>query len=104
MDDKAYAEEVMQRLQSLPELHTEEMFGGFAIYSQKIFFGIVYQNRLYFRVTPATRKDFEAYGSSAFQPSDRVRLTTYFEVPEPIAANDAELLEWARKAIGKSRN
>lgn len=101
MDDKTYAEEVMQRLNALPELRTEEMFGGYAIYSRKVFFAIVYKNRLYFRVNPVTRKDFETYGSSAFQPSDRVRLTTYFEVPEPIAANDNELLEWARKAIGK---
>lgn len=91
----------MRRLNELPELRTESMFGGFAIYSQKSFFGIVFQGRLYFRVTPATKKDFEEYGSCAFQPSERVRLTTYYEVPPPIATHDGQLLDWARKAIGK---
>jgi TfoX/Sxy family transcriptional regulator of competence genes len=103
MNDQAFAERVMEQLNQLPELHTEEMFGGTAIYSQTVFFAIAYRNRLYFRVTPATRRDFEAYGSTAFQPSERVRLTTYYEVPKPITDNVPELLEWARKAIGKFR-
>ncbi len=101
MDDKTFTDEIMERLNQLPELHTESMFGGIAIYSQKVFFGIAYQGRLYFRVTPATRRDFEAYGSTAFQPSERVRLTTYYEVPGSIADDSGQLVEWARKAIGK---
>lgn len=103
MDDKTFAEDVMTRLGSLPELRTDEMMGGYAIYSQNIFFAIAYQNRLFFRVNPVTKREYEAYGSMAFQPSPRVRLTTYYEVPGPIAENSPELLEWARKAIGKSQ-
>lgn len=101
MDDKTFAEDVMSRLASLQELRTEPMMGGYAIYSQNIFFAIAYQARLYFRVNPVTKKDYEACGSSPFQPSPRVRLTTYYEVPEAIAGSASDLLEWARKAIGK---
>jgi DNA transformation protein and related proteins len=102
-DDEAYAGRIMERLASLPELRSEIMFGGYAIYSQSVFFAIAFRERLYFRVTPATKKDFEAHGSGPFQPSDRVRLTTYYEVPAPILAGDADLLQWARKAIGTFR-
>jgi DNA transformation protein and related proteins len=102
-DDQVYATQVMERLAGLPELRSESMFGGYAIYSQSVFFAIAFRERLYFRVTPATKKDFEAYGSGPFQPSDRVRLTTYYEVPAAVAASDAELLQWARKAIGTFR-
>lgn len=104
MDDKAYTDSILDRLSALPELRSEPMFGGFAIYSKKIFFAIAFQGRLYFRVTPATKKDFEAQGSGPFQPSERVRLTTYYEVPSPIAGDSTQLLQWAQKAVGTFQN
>jgi len=57
------------------------MFGGHGIYHQDVFFAIVYEGRLYFKTTPATRPSYEKEGMMAFRPSAKQTLKNYFEVP-----------------------
>ena len=45
------------------------MFGGFGLYAGDKFFGIIFQGRLFFKTSEATREVYRARGMNHFQPS-----------------------------------
>lgn len=71
------------------------MFGGYGLYLQKIFFGIVYDSRLFFRVNDATRPAFDAAGSETFRPRPGLEMKGYREVPATIIEDRSQLLNFA---------
>jgi len=81
------------------------MFGGAGLYSGEAFFGLLYQDRLYFRTDDATRSDYEARGSEGFRPRPNItRLKmNYYTVPADILEDGEELVKWARRAVVASR-
>lgn len=99
MTDEEFKDQLLQTFKELPELTTAEMFGGYAIYCSDKFFCIVYEGRFYFRVTEVSRQQYIERGSGPFQPTPRVKLTTYYEVPKEVADDPIEVMDWARKSI-----
>ena len=76
------------------------MFGGHGLYCGKSFFGIVYKDRLFFRVTDATRPEYERRGMKPFQPRSSQALQRYYEVPADVLEDRRMLVEWASQALG----
>jgi DNA transformation protein len=89
---------VDDQLSGLDGVVFRSMFGGYGIYSGKTFFGILYEDRLYFKTNAANRADYEVRGMACFQPGEKQKLKNYLEVPEDILEDRAELEVWARKA------
>jgi len=98
--DEELRDDLLKRFSDLENLEAKEMFGGYAIYSEGKFFCIVFHGRFYFRVNDRTRPDYVNHGMAPFAPSERVKLTTYFEVPGEVATSHGKLLNWARASIG----
>jgi DNA transformation protein and related proteins len=73
MADKSFKDFVLDQLRAVPELRVKAMFGGYGLYSGKIFFGIVFQGRLYFKVDERSQPDYVTRGMEPFTYEQRGR-------------------------------
>jgi DNA transformation protein len=92
---------VCDALAPLP-VEARSMFGGYGLYLEDAFFGVISEGRLYLRTDEASRADYVARGMPALQPKHRPRgprtVDRNFEAP-PDVVSDRELLrEWALRA------
>jgi DNA transformation protein and related proteins len=81
-----------------------KMFGGVGIYAEGAMFGIALAERLYLKVDDESRAEFEELGSGPFKPNERQTLKSFYEVPDQVAADDAELAAWAHRAVEAARS
>ena len=76
------------------------MFGGFGLYKEGIFFGIITNNTLYFKVDEENKPLYEEYGSTPFQyekKGETVALS-YWEVPLAILESPQDIENWVNEA------
>lgn len=94
---------VLDQLARVPALRARRMFGGVGLYSGETFFAILAGDELYLKVDERTRPRYEEAGSHAFKPyADRPMTMAYWCVPLGVLEDAAELVAWAREAIGVS--
>ena len=80
------------------------MFGGAGIYSEGIFFALIADDTLYFKVDAATRPDFEERRMPPFRPfGEGGAEMQYFQVPEEVLEDPDALRTWADRAIAVAR-
>jgi DNA transformation protein len=75
------------------------MFGGVGIYSRGLFFALISEDRLYFKVDDATRPDFQRHRMEPFRPFEDESAMGYYEVPADVVEDTVRLASWAEKAI-----
>lgn len=80
------------------------MFGGVGIYAEGKMFAIADEERLYLKVDDQSKAEFEELGSGPFKPSERQTLRSFYEVPDEVASDDAELAAWAQRAVEAARS
>ena len=80
------------------------MFGGVGIYSGDLFFALMADDTLYFKVDDSNRPEFEARGMEPFRPyGDEGEVMQYYCVPEDLLEDPELLGQWAERAIGVAR-
>lgn len=89
----------MEQLHRIPALRCRRLFGSFGLYAGDRFFGIVHDQKLYFRTTDQTRADYTEAGMSIFRPNKKQSLKNYYQVPPTVLKDKKKLVTWARKAI-----
>lgn len=96
---------VVERLAQFAPISDKSMFGGVGIYADGLFFAVIDDDRLYFKVDDANRPDFEAAGMKPFMPygEDSGYQMGYFELPPSVLADDDALPAWMDKAIAVAR-
>jgi len=83
-----------------PRVRTRSMFGGVGIYSGDLFFALIADDALYFKVDDSNRGDFEARGMGPFRPyGDNGETMQYYQVAEDLVEDPDALRPWAEKAI-----
>ena len=92
-------EEVLDRLAALGEITSNPMFGGVGLYWRGVIFGMVFRERLYFKVDYQAKGEYLSRGMGPFRPNERQTLKSYYEVPPEILEDREALLSWAREAI-----
>ena len=76
------------------------MFGGVGIYADKLFFALIDDDTLYFKVDDSNRPDFERLGMKPFQPyGEGGEIMQYYQVPIDLLEDLEALRPWAEKAI-----
>ncbi len=77
------------------------MFGGAGFYRNGSFFGILFKEHLYFRVSAATIGEYQSRKAKAFDPfkGRKEKTLGYYEVPVEILESARDLVSWARKAV-----
>jgi DNA transformation protein len=78
------------------------MFGGYGLYCDGTFFGIVYDDRVYFKTDPVSAGAYLDKGMRPFAPNARQRLRNFHEVPPDVADDGEQLVTWARGALRAS--
>lgn len=97
-----YLQYVLEQLARLPRVTSRRMFGGVGLYSDGVFFGIIANDTLFFKVDDTTRERYVERGSQPFRPyKDRPEVSmSYFHVPADVLEDADELVPWARSAVG----
>lgn len=76
------------------------MFGGFGVYADELFFGIIHGERIYLRTNEETRIRYVEAGMSWFvTPGRKKAIKAYYEVPTEVIERARDLRVWAREAI-----
>lgn len=78
------------------------MFGGEGLFRDGLMFGLVHEERLYFKTSEESRRAFIAEGAGPlfykFKNAQGV-LTSYYELPDRLYDDPEVLAEWARTAF-----
>jgi DNA transformation protein len=91
---------VLDQLGDLGNVEARPMFGGAGFYLDGVFFGILYRERLYFRVSADTIGEYRKRKMKPFDPFDGKKGDSrgYYEVPTEILESPDDLVKWARAA------
>lgn len=100
MPATAFVNFLLDQLKELPDVRAQAMFGGRGLYSGDLFFGIVVNDILYFKVNDENRNEYVRAGMAPFKPyRDRPMTMQYYQVPAAAIEDADELCRWARCAI-----
>lgn len=96
-----YLQYILEQLMRLPRVTSRRMFGGVGLYSDDVFFAIIDNDTVFFKVDDSTRGRYVERGSEPFRPyKDRPDVSmSYFQVPADILEDADELVPWARAAV-----
>ena len=95
-----YLDYILDQLACVGQVNARKMFGGAGIYRDGLFFALIADDRLYFKVDDSNRPDFEAAGGKPFRPFEEKHYTmSYYDVPEKVVEDTDWLREWAEKAL-----
>lgn len=92
---------VLDQLHRLGSVSARPMFGGVGLYNGDLFFALIDNDTLYFKVNDSTRPRYVALGMKPFRPfpDDPSReMGGYFEVPADVLEDAEQLVTWARQA------
>jgi DNA transformation protein len=101
MANESFKEFVLDQLGALPEVRARAMFGAHGLYQGEHFFGILDEDRLFFKTDAPSQADYVARGMEPFtyESKGRVLTMSYHEVPPDVLENAPELVAWAQLAI-----
>jgi DNA transformation protein len=100
----SYLTFVLDQLEPHFNLRSKKMFGGVGLYADDLFFALIDDDRLYFKVDNSNLSDFEEEGMDAFHPYNDERSMNYWEVPAHVLEDSDELAHWTRNAIQVAQN
>jgi DNA transformation protein len=80
------------------------MFGGVGLYSGDLFFALMDDDVLYFKVDDTTRARFEERRLGPFRPGGEAgEVMQYYEVPADVMEDAEALAPWAAEAVEVAR-
>lgn len=91
---------VLDQLSGLAGIEAKPMFGGAGFYLDGSFFGILYKEHLYFRVSAKTIGEYKKRKAKPFDPfkGRKGKSLGYYEVPLEILESPRDLVTWTKKA------
>jgi DNA transformation protein len=93
-----------QLARTTPALRARNMFGGVGLYSNDLFFALMDDDVLYFKVDDSTRARFEKRGMEPFRPSGEAgEVMQYYEVPADVLEDVETLGPWVEEAVEVAR-
>jgi DNA transformation protein len=95
----SYRDFIVEQLSRVSPVSARSMFGGVGLYAQGLFFALIAEDRLYFKVNEATRPDFERLGMEPFRPFGEDSAMGYYEVPADVLEDATQLEPCMRKAL-----
>lgn len=85
-------------------VRARSMFGGVGLYADELFFALIADDAVYFKVDDSNRPDFEARGLEPFRPyGEHGEVMGYFRVAEDLLEDPEALRAWADRAIAVAR-
>jgi DNA transformation protein len=79
--DESFKDFVLDQLQDLDGVDARRMFGGYGLYRDETFFGILHKGKLYFKVDESTIGEYRKRKMKPFRPNLKQTLRSYYQVP-----------------------
>jgi len=97
---QAIVDRLLADLQAARPITSRKMFGGVGIYADDVFFAVIDDDKLYFKVDDGNRA---AYDDAGMEPwviaGETPTVQPYREVPEAVRLNPEALKEWIGAAV-----
>ena len=93
-----YLQYVLDLLKVLGPVTAKRMFGGAGLYHNGLFFALIADDVLYFKVDDENTTDYLSAGTGPFKPYGSYAMS-YYEVPADVLEDEEQLNEWARRAV-----
>lgn len=95
-----FREYVLEQLGRLAPVTSRRMFGGVGIYADGLFFAVIDDETLHFKVDDVTRGDYEARGLEPFRPfGEEGPAVDYYPVPGELLEDPDALRPWMDAAL-----
>ena len=94
----SFVEELVPRLSGLGDVTVRKMFGGYGVFGDGKMFGLVTSGAEFF--LKADESNLARYEKAG---SPRHGKMPYYQVPETVLRDDAQLAQWARLSIRISK-
>lgn len=92
---------VLEQLDRVPAVSSRRMFGGVGLYSGDLFFAVIDNDTLFFKVDDPSRAKYRRRGMPPFQPiPGKPPMTGYYQVPPAVLEDRDEIRSWALESIG----
>lgn len=99
---RAFVQEQLSR--TTTGLRARSMFGGVGLYSGDLFFALMDDDVLYFKVDDGSRPRFEQRGMGPFRPAgEGGEAMQYYEVPADVLEDAQALAPWVAEAVEVAR-
>jgi DNA transformation protein and related proteins len=101
---EGFKEHVKESLERVVPIAMRRMFGAVGIYSRGVFFALIDDDTLFFKVDDANRADFLAAGMEPFRPfGDARSAMKYYELPAEVLEDAVELRSWVERSLRAAR-
>ena len=100
--DTSFQQFVLDQLGDMRGVACRAMFGGFGLYQNGVFFGIIHKSRLYFKTDGRTKELYIKEGMKPFRPNRSQTLKNYYEVPADVLDEPERLVAWAPEATASA--
>jgi DNA transformation protein len=101
-----FIEQAKELFRPFGDIRVKKMFGGAGVYCDDLFFAIMDDGAVYFKVDGETRKEFEGRGLSqfTFEMKDGASASmSYYTAPEEIFDDEDQLRHWTTLALDAAR-
>jgi len=100
MVSPSYLDFVLEQLSGVRRVSHRRMFGGVGLYSDDVFFAVIDNDTMFFKVNDETRSRYEARKMPAFAPiPGKPPMRGYYQVPPGVLEDADELTSWATQAV-----
>jgi DNA transformation protein and related proteins len=99
----AYRHWALEQLGRVVPVTSRSMFGGVGIYADGVFFALIDDDTLYFKVGDGNRGAFEAAGMTPFRPYGDERTMQYYAVPQDVLEDADQLRDWVEPSVAVAR-
>jgi DNA transformation protein len=103
---QSFLDFLLEHLEPLGDVSARRMFGGVGVYRGDVFFAIVDNDTVFFKVDDASAEAYKDAGMPPFRPyPDRPEASMgYFQVPAGVLEDRNELVRWAERAVEVGRS
>ena len=97
----AQIEQALELLEGLGPLRPKRMFGAVGLYCGDLFFAVLDEETLYFKVDAETEPRFREAGSTpfTFEADGKLVSMAYWRIPETALDDADEAVVWARLGV-----
>jgi DNA transformation protein and related proteins len=94
---------VVEQMGAVVTVTAKRMFGGYGLYADGLFFGVIDDNRVFLRTGPGNVAEYEKLDCAPFQPIPDAKPMSYHELPGDVLESRSKLREWMPKALEEAR-
>lgn len=92
--------------QDIPGITSRAMFGGWGLYQLGHIFGLIVDDKLYFKVDQENQSDYEKFHSKPFtyhRKDGKIATMSYWFLPQEIIQDEEQLKLWIDRSVSASK-